>query len=551
LPERFDLKALVINTARMGDLIQSTPLFQGLHCQGYQVTLLYSDGFHEIAKLLAGVDQLLPFPFGGVVRPLTGHHSPLSESYRLLKRIAQQLQSDRFDLVVNATHSLYSAYLTRLANGRRTSGLSLDSRGRRKVCGDWAHYYLTSQSCREQNRFNLVDVHRMMGGGSSGVPVALNIPASATDSAADLLGEDDGTLWVGIVPGASTPEKTLPAEVFGLTANLLARRLPVKTVLLGASGESGLAAAICASVPGSLDLTGRTDPATLAAVLKRCRAVITNDTGPMHIAAAVGTPVVDVSLGSALGNETAPYGEGHIVLEARIGCHPCLPRLRCTHHSCGRQIPADLIAEAAHSQITGTPFIPATDRSWGETNIYRTEFDRDGFLTLRSLNADAMTISDIVAEGLKQVWIRSLEGSCAASGGSPKSDIPEDNPQVLTLLIEEIGKLVQIAHVGAVSSVELAQIAEDPRRIETIKALAKALDEVDRGLAQLAFARPEIMPLVAQFTSLKQSEYFDGLKPLAGYNAHCFSRLEDWARAFRLAITKLTDPLGEVDVEAA
>ena len=80
---------------------------------------------------------------------------------------------------------------------------------------------------------------------------------------------------------------------------------------------------------GCLNLAGKTDLAQLAELYRRCALLITNDSGPMHIAAAVGTPVVAI-FGPTDPALTGPYGKQHVVLRAGIPCSPCL-KPYCTH----------------------------------------------------------------------------------------------------------------------------------------------------------------------------------------------------------------------------
>jgi heptosyltransferase-2 len=92
-------------------------------------------------------------------------------------------------------------------------------------------------------------------------------------------------------------------------------------VVFGGPGEEALAREVAGGA--ALDLGGRTDLPTLAAGLASCRAVVTNDSGPMHLAAAVGTPVVAL-FGAGEPRETGPLGPGHRVLRhAALACVPC------------------------------------------------------------------------------------------------------------------------------------------------------------------------------------------------------------------------------------
>jgi ADP-heptose:LPS heptosyltransferase len=114
-----------------------------------------------------------------------------------------------------------------------------------------------------------------------------------------------------LVPGAAAhrPAKRWPAERFGALAALLARRGQTP-VVLGARAEAKLAAAIRAACPTALDLTGRTAIADIAALAARAAVAVGNDTGPMHLIAAVGCPALVLFSAASDPALTAPRGPG-------------------------------------------------------------------------------------------------------------------------------------------------------------------------------------------------------------------------------------------------
>lgn len=129
------------------------------------------------------------------------------------------------------------------------------------------------------------------------------------------------------------PAKRWPVERFAAVANELHRRAPSRWVLLGGLGEARLVAELLAHLApevraAALNLAGQTSLSELRAVLSVCQILITNDTGPMHVAAALGTPVVAI-FGSTSPTWTGPRGRnaaGIAVLYAGVSCAPCLRR---------------------------------------------------------------------------------------------------------------------------------------------------------------------------------------------------------------------------------
>jgi ADP-heptose:LPS heptosyltransferase len=110
--------------------------------------------------------------------------------------------------------------------------------------------------------------------------------------------------------------------------------------VLGGPGEAELTAAVSAGAPGALDVGGRTDLVDLAAVLSLCDLVVTNDTGPMHLAGAVGTPTVSL-WGPSDPSEVRQVGAP----DTRV-TGPELPCKPCYRNHCGRRGAGTLLADA-------------------------------------------------------------------------------------------------------------------------------------------------------------------------------------------------------------
>ncbi len=142
---------------------------------------------------------------------------------------------------------------------------------------------------------------------------------------------------IGIVPGANAPARRWPAERFGALAET-ALGWGAAVVVLGGPRERGLTARVTASVPGAVDLGGRTDIADLAAILSLCDLVVTNDTGPMHLAGAVGTPTVSLWGSSDPGEVRQIGSEDTRVTGADLPCRPCY-RNHCRRSGRGTLLP--------------------------------------------------------------------------------------------------------------------------------------------------------------------------------------------------------------------
>jgi heptosyltransferase-1 len=125
-------------------------------------------------------------------------------------------------------------------------------------------------------------------------------------------------------PGARWENKRWPVEHFRELAQELPRLFPdTQIVLLGGKSDYELTTAIKNGSPAIFDLAGRTSLSEMVEVIRGALFMVTNDTGPMHIAAAVGTPLIPL-FGPTTGARTGPYGQIENVLQSKIPCVPCM-----------------------------------------------------------------------------------------------------------------------------------------------------------------------------------------------------------------------------------
>ncbi|MGO8699813.1 MAG: lipopolysaccharide heptosyltransferase II [Limisphaerales bacterium] len=159
--------------------------------------------------------------------------------------------------------------------------------------------------------------------------------------------------WIGLNPGAEYgPAKRWPAESFIEAAQVLARKMSCRWILFGGLSDREVAEQIARSLPGGpghepLNLAGKTSLRELAAALKVCSLVLTNDTGPMHLAAAIGAPVVAV-FGSTAPELTGPlFSPRAQIVRQPVPCAPCFLRQCPIDLRCLRGIPPQAVVEAA------------------------------------------------------------------------------------------------------------------------------------------------------------------------------------------------------------
>jgi heptosyltransferase-2 len=173
----------------------------------------------------------------------------------------------------------------------------------------------------------------------------------ATQALKDM-GISDGKVLIGMNPGATFGlAKCWYPDRFGELGRKLSEKWKARVLLFGKEQEQPIAHEILRYLGSrGIDLTGKTGLLQLAGLLERCHLLITNDTGTMHVAAAVGTPVVAL-FGSTDPVTTGPWGDEHVVVKKDVACSPCWKRVCPTDHRCMELISVEEVEELVDDQL--------------------------------------------------------------------------------------------------------------------------------------------------------------------------------------------------------
>jgi ADP-heptose:LPS heptosyltransferase len=381
------VNVLIINLTRFGDLIQTQPVIAGFKSRGHRVGLVCLSNFASAAALLAGVDRVFPFPGAGLL-------AGLDQDWRLAVRdlggFRQAVYEDFSpDETVNLTPSVSSRLLAYglTPEGGKTTGFTVDEFGFNADTSTWAAFLQLAGANRGASPFNVCDLFRRAAGlGREGNELVLAAPDEAALARADELLAEQGGAGKGFAAlqlGASEERRRWPVEYFRETARRLFEHDGLVPVLLGTGGETGLGARFAEGVNFPfIDCMGKTSLTELAAVLSRCRVLLTNDTGTMHLAAGQDVPLCAVFLATAQPWDTGPYRAGSICLEPDMACHPCAFGKECPRdEACRRAVTPQAMYACAKAQLDGT----APEAVPG-ARIWQTKTGADGFMELESLS---------------------------------------------------------------------------------------------------------------------------------------------------------------------
>ncbi len=204
------------------------------------------------------------------------------------------------------------------------------------------------------------EAYALIAAAVTGRPVAERYPlarGSGDVAAADALFAEAGLRrgvgerpLVGMVPGAHADSRRWPAARFADLASRLGRR-GARVVLFGSAAERELAARVASAAdPAPVDWSGRTPLPVLAECFRRLDFLVTNDTGPMHLAAALGTPLLDLC-GAANEVVTGPRGPASEVVVHPIHCRPCVKNSCAYNLGCMTGIGVDRVEALVEARI--------------------------------------------------------------------------------------------------------------------------------------------------------------------------------------------------------
>jgi len=322
----------------LGDLVISLPALRAIRA-AYAHARLAVLVKHDLASFFDGigwVDEVIPYSIGRHVGGLSGAW-----------RVAKQLRSRRFDLAILFPRSFRSALWVTLAGIPRRAGYAagrgfmLSHRATPPpdaLSGHQAFYWMAL--LRETLRLAPVadaQHHRLEVGGEN--------LATMRQWLATRRQHPDAPL-VAIAPAAAYgPAKEWPLVRYAALIDLLADRFGAETILVGAPSERAKCEQVAVtSKAGAINAAGETKVGELIALLSLCSGFAGNDSGAMHLAAALWLPTVGI-FGSTNPLRTGPTGPRAGYIYRQIECSPCLKRdCRFGHYNCLRQITPEEIA---------------------------------------------------------------------------------------------------------------------------------------------------------------------------------------------------------------
>jgi ADP-heptose:LPS heptosyltransferase len=359
-------RVLVIRLDEIGDVVMTTPFLRELrnNLPEAWITLIVKASIKSLVELCPYVDEVLTFDC-----PMQGQALTLRRHWRSLALAMRSLWRRRFDFAilprwdVDGYHSTFLAYWS---GAVRRIGYSTQVNADKKRVNLGLDTLLTDA---------LVDTapqHEIQRGLNLlchfGLTVKRKEPElwvdeQSLDAARQVLAQGGAaSLLVALAPGASEASKRWPVERYSQVAQWLAREWQAWIVCVGGPAEVSLGRELNERVGSQfLDVTGKTTLRETAALLKLCQLYIGNDSGPKHIAAAVGTRVIEISRFSRLGSSLHPqsplrfraWGPGHVLLQPEEPLSPCTDGCSAATAHCITAVEVEQVQVAVVNQLIG------------------------------------------------------------------------------------------------------------------------------------------------------------------------------------------------------
>jgi lipopolysaccharide heptosyltransferase II len=344
---------LCIRLDALGDVVMTTPAIRALKESkpGRRLTLLTSASGSSIARLVPEIDDVVTY-----AAPWMKATTPRADSRGDLA-MADRLRAMRFDgaviFTVYSQSPLPAAMLCHFADIPRR--LAHCRENPYQLLTDWMAEPEPHALVRHEVRRQL-DLVAGVGCTTDDERLSFHVSPHQRERARRKLaaaGVDLSTPWVVVHPGASAASRRYPVESYAQAVAGIAAATGHQFVVTGSTAEAPLVQAIADALPGRAHaLAGSLELGELGAAIRDAELILCNNTGPAHIAAAVGTPVVDLY---ALTNpQHAPWQVASRVLYHDVPCRNCFKSV-CPegHHACLRGVAAPQVALAALELLTG------------------------------------------------------------------------------------------------------------------------------------------------------------------------------------------------------
>ena len=338
-PKESTRNIIVIALKRAGDTILSIPAYRAIKesLPQSQVTVFADSYVKDILERIDSIDNLVTYE--------------KDFSWRKKAKIVKKLSQSRFDLAVDLTcdYTFEGALWAYLSKASYRVGYNTYGRG----------FLFNKPAKHERGNLHVMDeilsIVRSIGLNTQNKSLRIRASNEAKKRITQFLREGnvrDEDLFIGIHPGGYYPTQRWPKERFTEVADKMTEKYKARVVLIGGSGEEELINQIKQKMTSNPLIFLNQLARNLLGLIQACHLLVCNNSGPLHMATALGTPTVS-TMGPTIAERWWPYGEGHVVIQKDLPCISCNEGYcRIKTHDCMELISVEEMLEAIDLQIS-------------------------------------------------------------------------------------------------------------------------------------------------------------------------------------------------------
>ncbi|MBF0328071.1 MAG: lipopolysaccharide heptosyltransferase I [Nitrospirae bacterium] len=335
--KRIPKKILIIKPSSLGDIVHSLPFLDALKTcfPKAKIDWVVAKGLEDLIEGHTMIDKLWV-----INKDRWKSARKLPENLNEFKALYRGLRKESYDIAIDLQGLLRSGLLMKATNAPFRIGF--------KEAKEGSSFFYTHRVAGERN-IHAVDRYLKIAEALGCVVEEVRFPMILVKE-----NENVGSIksafseYAVLVPGARKIANRWPAEKYGRLASML----PVKSLIVGSQSDAAIADEIVKTSEGkAISLAGKTDLREMISIIRGARYVVSNDTGPMHIAAAFGIPVIAI-FGPANPVRTGPYGRNNVIVKADVPCSPCYKR-SCKKTICMDAVSVDMVYNAIPKHLKG------------------------------------------------------------------------------------------------------------------------------------------------------------------------------------------------------
>ena len=555
---------LILSMTRMGDMIQTTPLIKGLKEKypNSKITLLVTSDFSSAVPLIPNVDDSIVLNFKQFNINKDWEDQSWIKVFRYLEESLENIKSRNYDLLVNLSHSKFSALMVGYLGIKNVVGFHCNEFGDRMTGHPWMQYFGVEVFNRIYNEFNLVEIFS----GSAGVDISNRsievVHPQKQVSLDTLLPDKPGDVLIGFQAGSSLEGRRWSTQSFANLADMLIEKTNARIVIFGVESESKVAEEVISRTKNKgqiSNLAGKTNLSELAQLLEKCDYLVTNDTGTMHLAAAMGTKIVGLFFAHAHPYETAPFSPGHIIFQAGISCAPCSYGVHCNNIVCVDKVRPQHLFSAIENHIkTQLWILPEMIDRDSEVNVFETSFDFDMNFRLRPLIRYEFQMNDLLRSAYTLLWrsvlteeknvdwtmINGLCVNLSKEYDCSEIEMLDEQLEKKYLVLDDISKR---AHAGQKLCGKIVNGSSGRKgNFHKMGQFGEAITTLDKEIEVLGLSNPEIKSLVDMFSKRKENVGGENISLLAIETRKCYLALINECEMFRKILKSCVEQLSDL-----